>query len=261
MATESNEQTEKIEVDYEKIARDDGWCPKEEWRGDPNRWFDAKTFVERGATILPVVQAKYRKTLETVGELQKTVEELKEGNRLFNEFHEKTISKERKEREAAIAALEAERAKAITDGDGQTFTIKDRQIREMQQSPPKEDALPPATQAWLADNAWYQTDPVLKSMADGLADLVARENPGLKGRAFLDKLTERVQAEVPHKFKNARRDELVTEVHDAKKVPNSKAKTYENLPQESKAACDKFIRTIPGFTREKYLSQYDWSEQ
>lgn len=28
----------------EKLARAGGWCPKEEWRGDPAKWVDAKTF-------------------------------------------------------------------------------------------------------------------------------------------------------------------------------------------------------------------------
>jgi len=246
--------------DYEAEARAHGWQEQAAWKGPPERWADAKTFVERGEQIFSYVQAKNRDLLKTVENLKGEVGELKEGNRLFNEFHEKTVSKERRERDAAIAQLEAERAKAITDGDGQAFTLKDRQIREMQAEPPRAEQIPPATQAWLNENGWYQTDPVLKSIADGLSDLIARENPGLKGRAFLDRLTERVQAEVPHKFKNSRREEHITEGHEPKKVQNSKAKTFENLPEEAKNACARFERTIPGFTKDKYLSNYDWSE-
>jgi len=237
--------------DYEAEARQHGWMEQAQWKGAPERWVDAKTFVERGEQIFSYVQAKNR-------DLIKTVEELKEGNRLFREFHEQTLSKEQRARAAAISALEAERAKAVTDGDGAAFAAKDKQLREMQSEPqPKVEQVPPATQAWLNDNAWYNTDPALRGIADGLADLVAKENPGLKGRAFLDKLTERVQAEVPHKFKNARREENITTGHQSNQG-SKKGKTFENLPPDAQAACAKFERTIPGFTKEKYLATYTW---
>ena len=33
---------------YDKQAREMGWRPKEEWEGEPEKWRDAKEFVERG---------------------------------------------------------------------------------------------------------------------------------------------------------------------------------------------------------------------
>ena len=33
---------------YEGEAREMGWRPKEEWQGEPEKWRDAKEFVERG---------------------------------------------------------------------------------------------------------------------------------------------------------------------------------------------------------------------
>lgn len=260
----STNEGEVIETrDYEAEAKQHGWVPKEDWKGPPERWADAQAFVARGEQIFSYVQAKNRKLVETVGTLQREITEVKDATRGVTDFYEKALAREKKDREVLIAQLETDRAKAITDGDGQTFTIKDRKIRELQeeQAARPTEQEPAFVQAWKTDNPWYVSDPTLQGIADGLSSVLKRENPGLLGRAFLDKLTERVQTEVPHKFKNARRDEAITESHDAKKVQNSKAKTYDNLPADAKAACDKYVRQIKDFTREKYLSQYDWSEQ
>lgn len=39
-----SDQGQAVDDPEEKLARAGGWCPKEEWRGDPSRWVDAKTF-------------------------------------------------------------------------------------------------------------------------------------------------------------------------------------------------------------------------
>jgi hypothetical protein len=248
------------ELNYEEIAKQDGWTPKDSWKGDPNRWVDAKTFVERGAQILPIVQAKNRKLVETVEELKSTVNELKEGNKLFREFHESTLAKAERERNQLISELEAQRAKAITEGDGQTFTQVDKRLQEVRAEQPKsskkESTYTPEQQAWLAENQWYTTDRTLKAIADGLSDVLAQEMPHLSGKAFLDKLTERVKAEVPHKFENPRRQEQIT--GEAGRKGAKSGRGYEDLPADAKAACDKFVKTIPGYTVEKYLKAYDW---
>ena len=50
-----DEQTQTIQQDpapqvdsYEQQAREQGWRPKEEYEGDPEKWRPAKEFVERG---------------------------------------------------------------------------------------------------------------------------------------------------------------------------------------------------------------------
>lgn len=255
----NQEAAEEGTVDFEAKAREDGWVPSEEWKGDQSRWVDAKTFVERGQQFLPIVQAKYRKTLETVDSLRKEVDELKMGSKEYREFAEKALARERQEKESKITELETLRKKAISEGDGDAFDRADKKLTELRQEPAAKPALAPETQAWLTENTWYSQDPVLRGIADGLSDVVAAENPGLKGRAFLDKLREKVQTEVPHKFQNFRRETSITEDHQ-RKTPSKKGRTYEDLPDDAKTACSRFLKQIPGFTKEAFLSQYDWSE-
>lgn len=249
--------------DFEAEAKADGWVPQTEWKGDPNKWIPADEFVKRGETILPIVQAKYRKTLDEVGELKRKFDEQQGVFGEFQKFQEQALAKANKERENAIAELEALRAKAITDGDGQTFTQTDKKLQELRAeatTPPKKDPPKesPEVTAWKAENKWYLSDMELTAVADGLADVVSRENPGLKGKAFLDKLTERVKSVVPHKFENPRRQEQLT--GEGSRKGSGKSKGYDDLPADARKACDQFVRTIPGFTKEQYLSQYTWEQ-
>lgn len=247
------------ERDYEAEARAEGWVPPHEWKGDPAKHVDAETFVKRGETILPIVNAKNRKLVEQVEDLRKTVDDLKLGNSQFREFHEQSLARERQQREAAIKQLEAARTKAINDSNGEAFAEADRRINELRTQPAKQSGLSDAQRAWLTENPWYQSDRVLRALADGLSDGLAAERPELVGRReFLDELTKRVKAEMPQKFENPNRQRSVVENTTPNGNGNGKAKTYDNLPSEAKVACDRFVRTIPGYTKEKYVAEYAW---
>lgn len=248
------------ERDFEAEARADGWVSEADWKGS-KPWIPAEEFVKRGETILPILQAKYRNTLETVNELKKQFEDSQSVFKDFKVFQEQALSKAQKERQDAISELETLREKAITEGDGQAFTKTEKKLTELRREPepkkepPKES---PEVQAWRGENDWYSKDRELTAIADGLSDVVAAENPGLKGRAFLDKLVERVRTVVPHKFENPRRQESLTS--DTTRKGSKKGKSYDDLPADARAACDRFVKQIPGYSKEAYVSNYDWSE-
>jgi hypothetical protein len=250
------------ERNYEAEAKAEGWVPKEAFKGDESKWVDAETFVKRGEEILPIVNAKNRKLVETVDTLKKEIDDLKLGNSQFREFHEQTIAREKQQREAAIKELEALRKKAVSDGDGEAFDRAEKRINELRAQPVRTNGhseLNEAQRAWLSENRWYETDHVLRAVADGLSDALARERPELLGkRDFLDELTKRVRAEMPHKFENPNRNRTVVEDAPPRGGGNGKARAYENLPADAKVACDRFVRTIPGYTKEKYLADYQW---
>lgn len=262
-----SEQQEQEPRDYEAEAAKDGWVADKAKMRDPTKWVDAKTFVERGETFIPYLNANLKKVREERAQLERDVAELREGNRRFAQFHERALLQEKAAREEAIAQLEALRRKAITDGDGDAFDAADRKLQAVRQAPTQAAITQPVdpghnadVQAWVAENTWYTTDKALHKITDALSDILAEEQPTLKGRAFLDALTARVRAEVPHKFQNVRRAESTTEGHDRRAVLSKQgSKSYEDLPDDARAACDRFIKTMPGFTKEAYLSQYDWS--
>src|SRR3990167_3011505 len=57
-----------------------GWSPKESWRGDPEKWIDAETFVARGREVLPILRANNKQLQAKVdtlsGQLGRVTEQL-----------------------------------------------------------------------------------------------------------------------------------------------------------------------------------------
>lgn len=249
------------ERDFEGEAKSSGWLPQDQWKGPPEKWVDAQKFVERGEQFFPFVQAKLKKSLDKIDTLEATVNELRGGNEEFRRFHEGALAKEKREREALIAKYEAERTKAVTEGDGVAFQEAESKLAEARAQPapaaPVKPGLSPEAQAWMVENPWYTTDRRLKAIADGLSDELAAEQPNLKGRPFLDELAKRVKEEVPQKFSTPR--VASTQGNQGSPAVKAKERTYDALPAEARAACDRFVKTIPGFTKEAYVASYDWS--
>lgn len=254
----SEQENQEQARDYEGEAKSSGWVPQEQWEGPPERWVDAQKFVERGEQFFPFVKAKLKKSLDKIDQLEGMVGELRTGNEEFRRFHETALAKQKREHEETISKLEADRRKAVTEGDGEAFDKADRELQQARSQPvqaPAKPAISPDVQAWMTENAWYTTDRQLKAITDGLSDDLASEQPTLKGRPFLDELAKRVKTAVPHKFTTQRVS--TTESHS--NGGGAKARTYEALPADAKAACDRFVKTIPGFTKEAFISSYDWS--
>ena len=51
------------EAQAEQKARNMGWVPKEDWKGNPDNWVGADEFVKRGETFVPFLQHQ-RKRLQ-----------------------------------------------------------------------------------------------------------------------------------------------------------------------------------------------------
>jgi hypothetical protein len=241
------------ERDYESEARQEGWRPKEEWNGDETKWVDAESFVKKGENILPIV----RKKLKSV---EARLEQVSETARKHDEWTKKAIQKEREKNKEMLAELEVARAQAITDGDGQEFTRTDREIQRLRESDgpdPTVDEYNKIANKWASENEWYMKDQDLHIYADGLADIIANE--GYTGQAYFNELTRRVKESHPDKFENkARKKPNGVDEGGSKSTSEAKPKSYGALPKDAQAACDAFVRDIPGYKREDYLATYDW---
>ena len=242
---------EPEERNFDDEARKEGWVPEEEWNGPKEKWVDSATFVERGEKIAGILKSK-------VSRLEEEVQRLAESNKQFGAFHKTSLEKEQKKAAQAIKELEQLRKQAISEGDGDAFDAADRQLSELKREAPQTDQTAHAqmAQQWLAENKWYNESPKLGPYADGIAERVAAE--GYSGKAYFNELTRRTKEAFPEEFSNTRRTQSsAVEGGGEKETKNSKAKTYDNLPSDAKAACANFVRG--GFmTKEEYVKQYDW---
>lgn len=235
--------------DFESEARKGGWVPQEEFKGDnpPSEFVDAQTFVERGEKSAGILKQK-------VDTLASEVERLKNSNRDFGDFHRKSLDKERKQYEARIQELEAQRTQAINEGDGQTFTKADNEINSLRQERPRE--LTADARQWTEENPWYAADEQMRDYADGVAPKLIKQ--GFTDAAYWAELTRRTHEAFPHKFKNPRRTEEPSVESSGKDTPEPEPRSFAALPEDAKAAFKEFKADF-GMTEKEYLDQYDWS--
>src|SRR3990167_6165982 len=102
-------------------ARNMGWVPQEEFRGDKANWVDAATFVDKGRHILPILQknnerlqAELRSRDERIRNLDTA---LKEGRESIEALEEYNNEETKRRVEQARADLKKELIAAKKDGD------------------------------------------------------------------------------------------------------------------------------------------------
>jgi hypothetical protein len=238
------------ERNFEEEALEQGWNP--DFDG-PNKT-DAKTFVERGEKIAGILKSRLDKQ-------EQKIEHLMESNKQFGEYHKQTLEQQKKQTAQTITELEQKLEQSITDGDGTEYTRVNREINELKTEQPVDsslDAWNRLSTQWVQENPWYNSDRKLGRFADGISEEIVAE--GYQGQAYFSELTKRVQEEFPKDFKNPNKERAnATEEGGNKSTGNSKAKSYDSLPKDAKAACDDFVSQ--GFmTKEDYVSQFEFED-
>lgn len=254
-------------------ARAQGWVPKEEFRGDENDWIDADTFVKRGKEINPILRKNNERIQRELDATKHQMEELRKATEEFKKFQKEAYENKLHAYEEEIQDLRALKKKAITDGDGDLVGELEDKIDELKEKkasakPVEEDKKEPpvnpeVTQAiaeWVDKNKWYKEDVKMAAAANAVADTIRKTDPTLIGREFLDKVdAELLDLFGPEKLGKKTRPRSPVEGSSGPSdegKPNKKS--YENLPAEAKAACDKFTKQKL-MTREDYVASYDWS--
>lgn len=256
---EAGQQDQQRQAD-EAEARRAGWRPKEEFQGDPAKWVEASEFNRRGREHVPIL----RKNVER---LTGEVRELREANKQFAEFQKQARDKEVKRLNDEISAIKAQQLVAVQSGDTQAYLQSEQAIKQRTEAMPPEPAPVPQQQEQLAPeavqfkqrNQWFGRDKALTATANGIHLELQDTEPGLTLQENLERVEAEVKRRFPEKFSNPNRTR--PGAVDSPSIggrPRPGKKTYSDLPQEAKAACDKFVRTIPGYSRDKYLADYSW---
>ena len=256
----------------EKEARIFGWVPKEEFRGSEEDWVDADTFVKRGKEINPILRKNNEVLMKKLEEKAKEIDEIKASVEEFKKFQKESFEKKKVELEAQIIELKAQKKEAIKVGDGDLAVELDDRIDELKeaQREAKEEskAPPPSTtvqtdpelSAWLDRNKWFGEDSEMTNVSNGLGAAVRQQFPHLTGRAFLDKLDEKIAEYFPEKILGKKpRTSAVDSTGNVRAGGSSGKKSYDNLPPDAKAACDRFIKAGWIKNKQEYVDSYDWS--
>lgn len=191
------EQKQYSAVELE--AMEQGWRPKEEFEGEPERFIDAPEFLRRG---------------ELFSKIDHQSKELKQLRGAIEQFKNHHANVEKAAYDRAIKDLKAQRKAALQEGDVDRFDELDNEIEEVTdardkfvQQAQRAQAVPtidPAFTAWVSKNPWYTNDPIMSGAADKLGQALARE--GLPPLEVLKRVEAEIKKTFPQKFSNPNRE-------------------------------------------------------
>lgn len=258
--------------EIEKEAKTLGWSPKEEFRGDPEKWVDAETYVKRGKETLPILKENLERLTKKFESLEAARQQDKKTFEQFREFATKAEERAYKQAEENykkdLASLKKELKSAAKEGDEGEIDRIASSIDSLKppdppkKEPPKPDEAPEFID-WKTRNSWYGTDPERTIYADSVATFVASTNPTLKGAEFFDTVGKHVKEKFPDKFENQKKNTPPAAEGGGEPPPpkDPGKRTFADLPKEGKDAYNYFKSIMPNYTKEEYLSQYNWNEE
>lgn len=259
------------ERDFEAEAREQGWVPEDEFKGDkkPKKFLSAEEFVERGewaSSIREKVEAKYEdrfKKLEKV--------------------HGKTLEQLERQHQKEIAELTAQRREAIKKGDVAEVEKLDEQIDDLKDAKPdgpkaaksyddfddnyqpKEDSPEHVSliQGFVKTNAWMIDEPDMAEYAEKWSQRNANANPGIGFKANMKATEAAVRRKFPAYF--AEHTETAANGHAAVDAGGQfgggsiKTDKLANLPSEARAQAKSDMAKFPKIypNAEAWLKAYN----
>jgi len=246
---ESHQETQTTEqpTQYEVDAREMGWRPKTEWEGDPDKWRDAKEFVERGEL--------YGK-IDTMG---KELKETRKALKMLQEHHTKVRETEYKR---AVDELKALQKKHLENGDSDgyietteilTDLRAEQKARQVVAEVTPKNQVDPRFTDWVSENSWYEKNVDMRDYADIIGQGYAAKNPGIDPELVLRYVAKEVKSKFKDSFQNPNR-EKPTAVEGETSRGASKGKSSFELTEDERKVMNTFIRQGI-LTKEEYIEQ------
>lgn len=142
---------------FEDLAGEMGWSPKEQWRGDPDKWKPAHEFIRSTVDVNTKLSSRLKGVEDTLHRVASTSAQLTE----------RAVAQERQK-------LLNERQKAFDEGDSETFNRVDKELAELKMP----DTTPPETQEFMRRNAWVGKDQEATAWAYNRAGELAKQGLG-----------------------------------------------------------------------------------
>lgn len=246
---EEAQVVETNEVDsYEEIAKEQGWKPKDEFQGDPNKWRPAKEYVDRGELF------------SKIDSLGRELKETKKALTMLQEHHSKVRETDYKK---ALTELKTLQKKHLEEGnsDGYLETTEllndikaEQKTREVvsqytQQQPPQQEH--PTFINWLKENNWYQKNEEMRQFADAVGTGYAKLYPNIDPEDVLKYVTTQVKQRYKDSFVNPNRNKpgLVGTSDTVGEI-----KSTFQLTDEEKKVMNTFIRQGI-MTKDEYIKE------
>ena len=256
----------EVDLETQSKAIRQGWVPRERYTGEPSKWVDAATFVQRGENFTGNLKAE-------LAEMRRQFTEFEGTKKAFVKFHEETLARKDAEYKDAIAALRVQRSQAQAEGDHEVaIQLEDRidSLRESQktlkaeapsakQAPTQPDMENPVLQEWVKDEApWFATDAKLRDYAVSVGEQLLASGETARGRPFLDKVLATVHRDFPRRFKLTGDASVIAgaaAVGGQGGGQSGGKHTAAQLPEEDRKLMKQFV-AAGWTTEEKFLKSY-----
>lgn len=242
-------------------ARDQGWVPLDEYRGDPADWRDAETFARRGREINPILRKQLAKKDAEIARLHT---EMTEQGATVKEIRVYLKKVEDNAMKNAMAQLKQAKRDALAGGDFVAAEDYSDQIDDLKNSPssiPEEraPAAPPANEihpdvrVWMAENPWFsEKNPEMVEYANGAALSLQNanqqkpESERLAPKALLDVVSTKVRKMFPKQFSEDPPAGMFesgnTGAGGGSGFPTKSAKGFSSLPKDAQQQFDRFFK-------------------
>lgn len=263
----------------EQRAKEMGWIPLEEFKGDKDKFISAEDFVQRGEQFIPFLRAREKKLVEQVNDLRTQLglqQSLNRANAAAIAEVKATQGETTKNQlDEQIAALRAQIKQARTDNDlEREETLRDQldDLREKKREAARpapttngatsaEGISHPVFQEWVKDNPWWQEDAGWRAASLEVSRQLAVNgviNEQMPYRDRLDKVSEVMKSRYGVGSGNSRREEPArVESSRGGSSSNGSSRRYGDMPREAREACDSFAARLVG-PDKKYKTIADW---
>jgi len=273
------------EQTVEEKARAQGWKPREEFKGDEAQFVEAEEYVRRGEEVLPFVKATNRRLTETVEQLQARLEAAERTARAnaaaLDEIQATNHEVQVERAEESVEEIEAAIVDAREAGDMQTelkllrkHATAVQTAAKVKETPPKKQELQqqqgnpaetPEFKAFLKDNPWWSEDAVMRAASIEINNQLIRERKVTAETSQADRLAmvaEATRAKFNLKDSGRRSGPSRVEGGGGPGTNGSGSslagKSYSDLPDDAKAACDKAAKRLKIGEGQKFKTMDDW---
>jgi hypothetical protein len=258
--------------DFDAEARELGWLPKEEFKGDATRWTDAETFVRKGETVLPLIKAQNKALKREVEDLKK---QFRQASAHFSKAEERAYAR-------ALADLQEKQEAAVESGDIAAHRAISKEIgelsKEMPGKPSNQATAEEAREAWddwREQNAWYdranlasapEADVNARLYADRMVEKHIDKTNDMPPAEFFAFIGDLVKEKYPLIGRKAPREKPPSDVSPTTGArPSNRGKSWADMePEERRVAerlAEKWVKSGLLKSKDDYLKSYDWSKK
>jgi hypothetical protein len=248
-----HETIPEISAEIVQRAKGMGHIPKEEFRGDPEKWVDAEKYVERAENLMPILKSQLGKYEGEISTLKATVASQTKTTEQILKMNEKT---QKLAYDMAVKDVTEKQAKFVEDGNVDEWRRLEGEKEQIAKPEPvkiEEPEQNPAFNQWHTGNEWYLKDEGMTDYANLHAQRITKANPSMPYDEVLTEVEKKIKDTFPQKFENPNREKpSVVDSGATREIAPKQGNTYNDLPADAKAICKQNV------DQGLYKSKEDW---